>query len=656
MNNKKSKVITKRFFSTVLAVLMAFSLYSGIPGAKSEAAALSNPTKTSLGVVTWDCVYFGSYPQTEIVSEIDSAQIAALEKMNTYYKTEYDTVSASQWEAITGATYDAGGDAIVNGVKYHRITKEDATSSRTASNYYNWTDSTSYHYFRYDRIKWKVLSVNGTDALLLAERGLDTQRYNGDYSDVTWENSTIRSWLNGYDSSYNTYGNDYRGNSFFDRAFSSTEKNTIVISNVANKNNPLYETSGGNNTTDKIYLLSIEEILNDNFGFSISETARDKTRKMKSSTYAKAMGAYSSSSNSNKPTSDTGICNWLLRSPGKASNFSAYIKDLGTIDEGGNSAYSHDSKAVCPALHLNISSSDVWSYAGTISSDGSSTEVDDPKTEEKTTEEKTTEEISTEKKTTEEISTEKKTTEEISTEKKTTEEISTEKKTTEEISTEKKTTEEISTEKKTTEEKGSETQVTEKDTQGNTSTETVYDQKDTIIAVKGIKLTGISKKIAAGRKITLTPVFTPSNCSNKNLIWKSSNTNYATVSDKGVVYTKKKGAGKTVTITAVSADGKGVQGVYKIKIVKHAVKKIKLKAQSTSVTAGKNLTVKANVKTTGKTANKTLVWSSSNRSYATVTKKGVVKTKKAGKGKKVTITAKATDGTGKKAKIKIKIK
>ena len=570
MNKRKTRRSTNRIFMSASAVLMAFAICIGILSGNAQAAALSNPTKTSLGVVTWDCVYFGSYPQTEIVSEGDSAQIAALEKMNTYYKTEYDKVSASQWETITGASYDANGDAIVNGVKYHRMTKQDATSSRTTSYYYNWTDSTSYHYFRYDPIKWKVLSVNGTSALLLAERGLDTQRYNGDYSDVTWENSTIRSWLNGYGSSYNTYGNDYRGNSFFDRAFSPAEKNAIVTSDVANKNNPIYGTAGGNNTADKIYLLSIDEILNTDFKFSTSETARDNARRMKSSTYAKAMGVYSDMS-----TADTGICNWMLRSPGKDSSFSAYIKYLGNIDTGGNSAYSHDSKAVCPALHLNISSSDVWSYAGTVNSDGSNN--------------------------------------------------------------------------------GNNSENNNGNNNGS-STQTPNDNKNTEIAVKNIKLTGISKKIAAGRKITLSPVFTPSNCSNKNLVWKSSNTNYATVSGKGVVSTKKKGAGKTVTITAVTTDGKGIQGVYKIKIVKHAVKKISLTAKSTSVKAGKNLTLKAKVQTTGKTANKTLAWTSSNTKYATVTKKGVVKTKKAGKGKRVTITAKATDGTGKKAKIKIKIK
>ena len=67
--------------------------------------------------------------------------------------------------------------------------------------------------------------------------------------------------------------------------------------------------------------------------------------------------------------------------------------------------------------------------------------------------------------------------------------------------------------------------------------------------------------------------------------------------------------------------------------------------------------LKADVKTTGsENVNTKLKWSSSKKKYATVNQKGIVKAKKAGKGKTITITAMATDGTGIKAKIKLKIK
>lgn len=174
------------------------------------------------------------------------------------------------------------------------------------------------------------------------------------------------------------------------------------------------------------------------------------------------------------------------------------------------------------------------------------------------------------------------------------------------------------------------------------------------VKVKEIRISGISKKIAAGKKITLTASVSPSNASSKALTWSTSNKKYATVDSKGVVKTKKAGIGKTVTITAKAKDGSGKSASYKIKIMKGVVKKIKLSASKT-VTAGKKVTVKAKI-TASKGANKKLAYSVRNKKYATVSSKGVVKAKKAGKGKTITITAKATDGSGKTATLKIKLK
>ncbi len=182
------------------------------------------------------------------------------------------------------------------------------------------------------------------------------------------------------------------------------------------------------------------------------------------------------------------------------------------------------------------------------------------------------------------------------------------------------------------------------------------DSSDKDEKVKKIKLSGISKKIAVGKNIKLTATVLPSDATNKAVTWKSSNKKYATVSSIGKITVKKAGVGKTVTITATAKDGSGVKATYKIKIMKHKVTNVKLKASKKTIKAGRKVVINAMVKTNGKKANKTLKWTSSNTKYATVTSKGVVKTKKAGKGKVVTITAASTDGTNKKAKVKIKIK
>ena len=175
------------------------------------------------------------------------------------------------------------------------------------------------------------------------------------------------------------------------------------------------------------------------------------------------------------------------------------------------------------------------------------------------------------------------------------------------------------------------------------------------IKASKVQVTGASRDIAAGKKIQLKAKVSPAKATDKKVKWTTSNKKYATVTSAGKVTVNKAGAGKKVTIKATAVDGSKKSGSYTIRIRKHAVKKITLKASDT-LKNGKAITVKATVKTTGKDVNKQLAWNSSNSKYATVTAKGKVTAKKAGKGKTVKITAKATDGSGIKKTIKIKIK
>ena len=91
-----------------------------------------------------------------------------------------------------------------------------------------------------------------------------------------------------------------------------------------------------------------------------------------------------------------------------------------------------------------------------------------------------------------------------------------------------------------------------------------------IVTVENIKVSKItittttSNKIATGKKVTLKAAVTPSNAYNKGVTWKSSNTKVATVSSSGVVTTKKKMGGKTVTITATAKDGSGKKASFKM--------------------------------------------------------------------------------------------
>lgn len=180
-------------------------------------------------------------------------------------------------------------------------------------------------------------------------------------------------------------------------------------------------------------------------------------------------------------------------------------------------------------------------------------------------------------------------------------------------------------------------------------------KKDNKIPVERITVSAISTKIAAGKKVTLETGVFPANASNRKLIWESNNPAYATVSADGIVTTKKAGKGKTVTITVKAADGSGKSASITIKLMKDVVKKVKILKAQKRLKAGRSLRLKAQITGSGKKLNKSVKWISSNEKYATVSSNGVVKANSAGKGRKVKITAMATDGSNKKATVKIKI-
>ncbi|MBR6089843.1 MAG: serine/threonine protein kinase, partial [Anaerolineaceae bacterium] len=95
-----------------------------------------------------------------------------------------------------------------------------------------------------DPIRWRVLTVENGRALVMSLYGLEAIRYNRTYTDVTWETSYLREWLNG---------------EFYNTAFSAQEKSMIAEVRNVNQNNPKHGTRGGNDTWDRIFLLSYDE-------------------------------------------------------------------------------------------------------------------------------------------------------------------------------------------------------------------------------------------------------------------------------------------------------------------------------------------------------------------------------------------------------------
>ena len=131
----------------------------------------------------------------------------------------------------------------------------------------------------------------------------------------------------------------------------------------------------------------------------------------------------------------------------------------------------------------------------------------------------------------------------------------------------------------------------------------------------------------------------PKKADNTEIIWSSSNEDVVKVTQKGKVTAQKDAEGKIALIKVAAKDRGEVLAVCEVRVEKAIdVEKIEIKAKKTTVKAGKTLQLTAKVKPNDAT-DKEVTWSTSKKKYATVSKNGLVKAKKAGKGKTVTITA-----------------
>ena len=174
-----------------------------------------------------------------------------------------------------------------------------------------------------EEIEWIVLDKEGMSLLLISKYALDCQRYNTPFTSVTWETCSLRKWLNG---------------TFINNAFSSGEQSMIQTTTVTADKNPSYSTSPGNNTTDKVFLLSITEV---NQYFS-----SDSVRQCQGTAYCYALGAYKASN---------GNCCWWLRSPGYDSSYAANVTGDGSVYDYGIFV-NFSNFAVRPALWINLDS------------------------------------------------------------------------------------------------------------------------------------------------------------------------------------------------------------------------------------------------------------------------------------------------------------
>ena len=184
-------------------------------------------------------------------------------------------------------------------------------------------------------IEWLVLDKQDGKMLLLSKYTLDCKPYHVEWGeDVTWEMCTLRSWLN---------------KEFYNNAFNSIEQSCIKETHVITEDNTYWlsgTSEGGNDTYDKLFLLSVEEALT---YFNPDGYEKDPARRTQLTAYAKANGGSAS-----KSDEYFGNAQWWLRTMGTSQEFASYVNHTGKVDSNGTSAASDDFATVRPALWVSI--------------------------------------------------------------------------------------------------------------------------------------------------------------------------------------------------------------------------------------------------------------------------------------------------------------
>ena len=290
-----------------------------------------------------DYIYFGYWPQT---CEKDETVIAKLNEMAGKPPLPRDKENPYNWESHEGTTYMWQKIVIYNGTKYLGVQMNDYRASGVYSlrSYImkNGYFTLEVYWFKYEPIKWKILTTSGNSAFIMSDIALDSFSMQPDrkeenrdglyasYNNSTgvpdgtyannWEYSFIRGWLN---------------KTFYNEVFNNLQKEiikTMKLDNSARSSNPNdypkyygYGEKAGKNkfadqckdTDDKIFLLSLRDITTTAYGFNKDVKAEDPARNLQATDFAKLHGAPMN-------TNDKKYVTWYTRSPSPANGNQGY--------------------------------------------------------------------------------------------------------------------------------------------------------------------------------------------------------------------------------------------------------------------------------------------------------------------------------------------
>ena len=331
--------------------------------------AVTNDAYTREG----DYIYFGSYPQTVVTDDRVKIGLTALAG---------DLPTAEDSKNWTSYGYYIEGEVVdymwyidlaYNEVKYrgvyftsyrpsetHRLSK--AANSEQDDNGYN---VSTVYWFKYEPIKWRILSEANGEALILCEMIIDSREYCNFDEETQQRVEYSHNGGNGYANNYAL--SDIRAwlnDTFYNTAFSALQKEYIKLTTVKNdlrsanpNSDPTFETSDKymsflcEDTEDHIFLLSFQEATNDAYGYNPDmDNVADPAKEKIPTDYAKCQGV--------KVSKDTGCVGngmfWWLRTPAEydAGGVARGVVFNGAA--GGGIGVSNVHVGVVPALVINL--------------------------------------------------------------------------------------------------------------------------------------------------------------------------------------------------------------------------------------------------------------------------------------------------------------
>lgn len=184
-----------------------------------------------------------------------------------------------------------------------------------------------------EQIEWVVLSKTAGKALLISKYALEYMPYNEGYDDTTWAECSLRKWLNG---------------DFYNSAFNSNEQKIIVETNLETFDNIEFGTDGGNDTIDKVFVFSLQD-LESAFGITSEKWDQNNSElKCQSTEYCKKKIIDWHAEHFSYTDSEVrqgymileskvgdNIAWWWLRSPGARANSAAMVTGSGSVGENG---------------------------------------------------------------------------------------------------------------------------------------------------------------------------------------------------------------------------------------------------------------------------------------------------------------------------------